>query len=590
MNYTHKKRLPKYSDNYVVDILKDRGIEDVETYLHPTKELLHDPYLLYNIEKGVNLLASHIAKKSKIHLTIDADADGYISSAIFYNYLKAIAPHIEIEYYVHEGKEHGVIPSTVPADIGLVVVIDAGSAQWEEFSEIKNRGIDCLCLDHHTFAYPEEELDNYPAVMINCTVKGYPNPYLSGGGMAYKFIQVYDEMYGHEYADDYLDLAAVSIIGDMMDLSNLENRTIVHFGLNNIKNPGLLALAEKQSYSIGTLDRITPEKISFYITPLINAIVRMGTQDEKTRLFGALVSGNLVVPSTKRGDVGGTETMAEQNARVATNVRSKQNRLKEAALNSLIKKVEKLELDKHKVILLTLDEVESKAVPSTLTGLVAMELTKTYQRPVIVSRANEEGDEFAGSLRGVNDSKLTDFRQFCLDSGLVEFAAGHANAGGLGIKKENRELFLEYADRELADIDFTESYHEVDYEFTNGDSLADPLLEIGLAEKLWGKGVAQPIIALKSIVVNNWSLMGKNKDTIKFRIGGVDCIKFRANDFINELSDYMSEETIIITFLGKANLNIYMGRVSPQFFITDYTIESKKPEFREMSLAEMLEF
>ena len=54
-------------------------------------------------------------------------------------------------------------------------------------------------------------------------------------------------------------------------------------------------------------------------------------------------------------------------------------------------------------------------------------------RPVIVTRVNDDGDLFQGSLRGINDSGLVDFREFCEKSGLVEYAQGHANASGLGI-------------------------------------------------------------------------------------------------------------------------------------------------------------
>lgn len=126
MKYTIRGNLPLVSDDYVRDVLVARGIEDTERYRYPTKEDLHDPYLLQDIEKGVDLLAQHIAKKNKLFLQIDADSDGFSSSAIFYNYIKAFAPDIEIVWRVHTGKQHGVIPNTVPEDCSLVVVIDAG--------------------------------------------------------------------------------------------------------------------------------------------------------------------------------------------------------------------------------------------------------------------------------------------------------------------------------------------------------------------------------------------------------------------------------------------------------------------------------
>jgi hypothetical protein len=38
-----------------------------------------------------------------------------------------------------------------------------------------------------------------------------------------------------------------------------------------------------------------------------------------------------------------------------------------------------------------------------------------------------------GSARGYDKSSLTDFRKFCLDSGCIDYAEGHANAFGFGV-------------------------------------------------------------------------------------------------------------------------------------------------------------
>ena len=56
-----------------------------------------------------------------------------------------------------------------------------------------------------------------------------------------------------------------------MELCDLETRYIVNEGLHNITNRGLLAMVEKQSYSMG--EKITPIGIAFYIVPLIKFYV-----------------------------------------------------------------------------------------------------------------------------------------------------------------------------------------------------------------------------------------------------------------------------------------------------------------------------
>ena len=578
MKYTIRGNLPLVSNDYVHDVLTARGIEDTERYRRPSKNDLHNPYLLQDIEKGVDLLASHIARGSKIYQIVDSDADGYSSGAVFYNYVKAFAPDTKIIYEVHTGKQHGVIPDNVPEDCQLVVVIDAGSNQAEEMRELKGRGHDILIIDHHH--YENEEIRDF-AVLVNNQVAGYPNPGLSGAGVLYKFFQVFDEKYHEEgFVDNFVDLVALSLISDMMNLSDYENRYLVMAGLNkHVKNIGFQTLIDKQEYSIGDTSNLTPEKIAFYITPLINAIVRVGTQKEKETMFLAFVDGARQLPSEKRGaKPGDFETAAGQTARVATNARNRQNKLKEQAIALMELKIRKHGLDEHKVILLTLNEEESDQVDSTLTGLIAMELTKKYKRPIIVSRANDSGELFQGSLRGINDSALEDFRAFCEKSQLVEYAQGHANAAGLGIKRENREAFLEYADRELKDIDFAETYYEVDYEFSDGDDLYEPVIQLGMASQLWGQGVAAPVIAIKDaqIFARDIQIMGKNKEHLKFKINGVDCVKFFAKELISEIEGVGA---FTITLLGKANINNWMGHVSPQLMVDDYEVRVNTFDF-----------
>ena len=147
----------------------------------------------------------------------------------------------------------------------------------DEIEELYELGHEVLIIDHHHFETPLRH-----GILINNQVGGYPNKGLSGAGVLFKFLQVYDEKYlpdeGH--ANDQLDLVALSLISDMMNLSHYENRYLVNVGLGNVKKSWFRRSVEKQAYSIGDTVNLTPEKIAFYITPLINAIVRVGTEQE----------------------------------------------------------------------------------------------------------------------------------------------------------------------------------------------------------------------------------------------------------------------------------------------------------------------
>ena len=272
--------------NYVQDILLARGIDDIEKYLNPTKEDLLPAKEIKNIDEGVKLLLRHLNNNSKIYVVVDCDNDGITSAASLILYIYKIYPNANIYWTMHDGKQHGVELSKVEEDTQLVIIPDAGSNQYEEHKKLAEMGIDVLVIDHH-----ESEHYSEHAIVINNQMCDYPNKSLSGAGMVYKFLQRLDEFLDLNYADSFLDLAATGIVGDMMLLQDLETRYIVNYGLSHINNFGLKTLIKKQEFSIGDINNISPNSISFYITPLINAIIRVGTMEEKETLFNSFING-----------------------------------------------------------------------------------------------------------------------------------------------------------------------------------------------------------------------------------------------------------------------------------------------------------
>lgn len=347
------------------------------------------------------------------------DNDGITSAASLILYIYKIYPNANIYWTMHDGKQHGVELSKVEEDTQLVIIPDAGSNQYEEHKELAERGINVLVIDHHESDYYSEH-----AIVINNQMCDYPNKSLSGAGMVYKFLQRLDEILEQDYADFFLDLAATGIVGDMMLLQDLETRYIVNYGLSHINNFGLKTLIKKQEFSIGDTNNISPNSISFYISPLINAIIRVGTMQEKETLFKSFINGQELVPSTKKGHKPGeTEICAEQAARYGTNCRNRQNKILDVGVDYLSFKIQKEELNDNKIIFIRLDEEEEKKIPSELTGLTAMKLVQKFGKPTIVTRLGND-NEWSGSLRGLNNSDFSDFKGFCNDSGLFTYAEG----------------------------------------------------------------------------------------------------------------------------------------------------------------------
>ena len=426
-----------FKENYLNNLLIARGLKENELdyfYNVPNDSELEGPILLDNAPEGAKLLFKTIDNDGNICIIVDSDVDGFTSAAIIYQYIKFLKPDILVDYILHEGKGHG-LSDTIDNIINsgthynLIVLPDSSTNDKEYHDRLANYGAACLILDHHL-----SESDNYSdnAIIINNQLSPhYSNKDLSGAGVTWQFCRFLDELNGDNYANELIDLAALGIVSDMMNVLQLENRYIIYNGFSNVKNYFFQKLCEKQSFSMG--GKVTPITVAFYVTPLINAMIRVGTMDEKERLFKAFIEGHELVPCNKRGAKGTFEECAVESVRECVNARSKQNRTLDKAMEELEYKIFKYDLLENKILFIKLDEED---FPPELNGLLAMKLAAKYKKPTIVARANEEG-EVKGSQRGLNESELTSFKKFLDDSEYFTFTAGHDNASGIGIMEQN---------------------------------------------------------------------------------------------------------------------------------------------------------
>ena len=355
-------------------VFANRGISpaDIDHYLHTTPEDVLDPELIDNIKDGVKMLFSHFSNGDKIFIQVDSDVDGYTSAAALINYLNMLAPGYtqqNIYYRIHDGKQHGIILETIPDDAKLVVVPDAGSNNYEEHQALKEKGIDVLVIDHHE----ADKISEYACIINNQTCD-YPTKTLSGVGMVYKFCSYMDRLFGKNYADDLLDLVAVGMVSDMMDLRDFETKELISRGVKRLRNPFVVAFAAAQDYSLK--GEITPFGISFYVAPYINATIRMGTLEEKLLLFESMLDFRSyeLIPSTKRGCAGQLETRVEQACRNCKNIKNRQTRAVDTSLEIIEKIIKRDNLLEHPVIVIRLND----PVDENLTGLIANQIMGKY--------------------------------------------------------------------------------------------------------------------------------------------------------------------------------------------------------------------
>ena len=571
------KLIAKPNKNYspMQQILVNRGIDvkDIEHYLKTSDADILNPDLLDNMIEGVKRLISAIKNQEKIFLIVDCDADGFTASAALVNYIYKVFPSAMdlLSIQLHEGKEHGIeekwLEEIVANEYKLVICPDASSNDYNQHKFLKDNGIDVLVLDHHD---AEEVSEN--AIIINNQLSDYPNKTLSGVGIVYKFCSKIDELMKIKEADTILDLVSLGMIADMMDMRNFETKHLIQKGLTRIENPFFKALVERQAYSIG--ETVTPIGVAFYIAPLINATIRVGTQNEKEVMFKAMLNHCAydMIPSTKRGEKGKTEAVVVQAVRNATNVRNRQKKARDNGFEYVEQIIAANNLDKNKIIVVQVSEDLDK----NLTGLIANQLMAKYQKPVLLVRETDEG-LLQGSARGYDKSELKDLKSFLLESGFMEYAEGHAAAMGVGIYKDKVNALIDYSNAVLANYDFSACY-DVDYEYMSNDFKAQDIIDIGSMKSLWGKGVDEAMVVIKGIKItsNNITLMSANKNpTIKITLqNGTSLIKFGASQ--SEFESLKSSGYTEIDVIGTCAINEWQGMITPQILIKDYEVVGKQ--------------
>ena len=554
-------------------MLINRGIKNINHYLNTSDADILDPATISNVEAGVKMLIKHIANGDKIFLQIDSDADGYTSAAALINYLNALFPGYtqnNIFYRVHDGKQHGLLLDTIPADVKLVIAPDSSSNDYEVHEALHQKGVDVLVIDHHE----ADRVSEY-ACVINNQLCDYPTKSLSGVGMVYKFCSYIDKILNIDSADNFLDLVALGLIADVMLMKDYETKHLINRGLENIINPYFRGMTIKNEFSLG--GDITPFGVAFYIAPYINAVTRCGTQEEKILLFESMLDFKAyeLIPSTKRGFKGTYETRVEQACRMCANVKNRQGKSRDASLANIEQIIKEQKLLNNQILVICIDS--QHAIDKGLTGLVATKIANEYQKPTLI--LNETYDDnnkliWTGSGRIFSQSNFTTFKEFLESSNLFIFAQGHQGAFGCAIEDSNIQPFIEYSNQALASFDFSPKYY-IDLEYSAKYLTADDIFSIANFDGLWGQGIEEPFILIKDVVLTKDNIQLLKGTTLKITIVAdgqeIALIKFGS---CQEEYDALCRSTgaITINVIGHFQKNIWNNIIKPQIMIEDYEI------------------
>lgn len=569
------------TSNVVMEVLKNRGVCDCNEYLNLTDKVVLPYSYLNNMDEAVDLFINHFERKSKIGVLVDEDVDGFCSASEMYLYIKRLDSDYPVKYIMHQrAKAHGLSDDIeLPDDIELLIIPDAGTNDVEQCKKLNEIGIDILILDHH-----ESEKDNPFALIVNNQMsESYDNKSLCGAGVVYKFLKALDDRLWNEYADDFLDLFALGNISDVMDMRSYETRYLTDLGLKNIQNKFLKALIKAQEYSMN--DIVNIHNVQWYITPVINATIRIGSIEEKELVFRAFVEEDEFFEYKKRATKNNPaqtiqESIYDRAARFCKNSKQRQDKLRDKGLEKLSNQAKKFckNPDETKILLVDATDVLHEG----LTGVVAIKMAENFNKPVILLKRhrNERGEEvYGGSARNMNNSPIENLKDVINSTNVIK-GQGHANAFGIvDLPIDKKEEATRILNDILKDVEYDATYL-VDYIFDIYEVDVNTIMQLSVFDNIICQGIEEPKIAVENIKLSRseFEIFGKKEDTISFTYNGIKYVQFKCKEG-NQLYDFLQNawddnETVTFNIVGKPSINEYNGIRTPQVIILDNDIIS----------------
>ncbi len=539
------------TDEILNEILAKRGIteaEDISEFLSDKPKKTYDPFLLLNMEAGVDLLLSEIKKGTKLCIYGDYDADGVTSICILSHVIGMLTDNYT--YYIPSRFEEGyglnkeAVKKIHDDGVGLMITVDCGSVSYDEVEYAKELGMKVIVTDHHSIEDIKAD-----CILINPKQKEcmYPFKGLAGCGVAFKMAQAIQQKTGLPKAaiNDVLDLVAVGTVGDVVSLTD-ENRTIVKYGLNKI-NSGSRKALNHLSKSI-SLPWITSENISFGIAPHINAAGRMAYAGEAVELFLAK-----------------DDTTIDEKVKNLIYYNSQRKKKQEDAYNQGMTMIKG---DENFILL------HMEGIHEGIAGIVAGKIKESMGRPVAIVTPSGEGF-LKGTGRSIDKVDL--FKLLKSQEALFERFGGHKSACGFLLKEENLEVLREGL--EVCMEQMVEADPEIFEKEASWDVELDPdEITVELSKELMkiepvGQDNPKPNFLLKGVFCEQLRFMGEEKNHARFIAAGdygkgAECVLFKKAQDLKEM--LLGGEPLDIT--GTVEFQKWNGRERVQFIIEEISL------------------
>jgi single-stranded-DNA-specific exonuclease len=261
-------------------ILLNRGIETEEQivkFLEAKIDDMRDPYLFEEMENAVKKILEKADKNEKIFVYGDYDVDGITSAAFLTIALRAIG--FDVDYYIPNRMEEGyglnkkAIENIKKRQGKLIVTVDVGINSIDEVEYAEKNGIEIIVTDHHKAI---ENIEGRVITINPKTSEGYNFKFLSGAGVALKVASaIYQKInFDLDILYKYLDIVMIGTVADVVPMLD-ENRIIIKKGLERLKKTNVRGLEYLTKYLKLQRKDITTTDVSFFISPMLNALGRI---------------------------------------------------------------------------------------------------------------------------------------------------------------------------------------------------------------------------------------------------------------------------------------------------------------------------
>jgi single-stranded-DNA-specific exonuclease len=493
-----------YLSPLVTQILINRDLKTshlAQTYLDPETSDLPLPRADFpDLSRSVKLLQEAIAKREKIAICGDYDADGMTSTALLLRALRSLGAIVDyaIPSRMHEGYGINVriVEEFAKDGVKLVLTVDNGISAVAPIARAKELGLKLIVTDHHDLP---EILPPADAI-LNPKLIAETSPYrgVAGVGVAYILAVSLAQALGKTkgLVKPLLELFTLGTIADLAPLTGV-NRRWLKRGLRLLPESelaGVQALIQLSGVK-GENSTLKPEDIGFRLGPRINAV-------------GRISDPQIVIDLLTTDNMG----LALEKAMQCEQINQRRQQLCEEIEKEAVALVETeylATLESDRVLLLVQPNWHHGVI-----GIVASRLVERYGAPVFIA-TYEDDTQIRGSARGIPEFDV--FAALNYSQDLLGKYGGHYAAGGFSLPAHNlaawRERCIEFA-RQSLQIQHLKPLIYIDAE-TNLTDIDLTLFQ--QLEKLQpcGIGNREPVFWTHNVRILEQKLLGKGHIKLK---------------------------------------------------------------------------